>query len=203
MRVLLPRAASNHKSKKKKKSSAEASDQSAEKNASGKKASKIDVNTASKEDLDALPGIGDAYAQKIIEGRPYKSKSDLVRKGVLPASEYDKVKDQIAARQSKSSVAETSSDVTRPSSSAKANAQPKASPSQNTESSSGQAAQETQTAPEKGMVWVNLDSGVYHREVDRWYGKTKHGKYMSESDAQKAGYRASKSGSSKTSKEEE
>jgi competence protein ComEA len=88
------------KSKKKKKSSAEASDQSAEKNASGKKASKIDVNTASKEDLDALPGIGDAYAQKIIEGRPYKSKSDLVRKGVLPASEYDKVKDQITARQS-------------------------------------------------------------------------------------------------------
>jgi hypothetical protein len=80
---------------------------------------------------------------------------------------------------------------------------PRQVPAKNTESSSGQAAQETQTAPEKGMVWVNLDSGVYHREVDRWYGKTKHGKYMSESDAQKAGYRASKSGSSKTSKEEE
>jgi hypothetical protein len=45
-----------------------------------------------------------------------------------------------------------------------------------------------------GMVWVNLDSGVYHHEGDRWYGKTKHGKYMSEADAQKAGYRAAKKG---------
>jgi hypothetical protein len=43
-----------------------------------------------------------------------------------------------------------------------------------------------------GMVWVNLDTKVYHREGDRWYGKTKNGKYMSESDAQAAGYRASK-----------
>jgi len=40
------------------------------------------------------------------------------------------------------------------------------------------------------MVWVNTDSGVYHKPGTRWYGKTKQGKYMSESDAQKAGYRA-------------
>jgi hypothetical protein len=44
------------------------------------------------------------------------------------------------------------------------------------------------------MVWVNLKTGVYHREGDRWYGKTKNGKFMTESDAQKAGYRASKQG---------
>jgi hypothetical protein len=40
------------------------------------------------------------------------------------------------------------------------------------------------------MVWVNTDSGVYHKPGTRWYGKTKQGKYMTEGDAQKAGYRA-------------
>ena len=51
-----------------------------------------------------------------------------------------------------------------------------------------------QADAQPGMVWVNTDSGVYHREGDRWYGKTKHGKYMSEGDATKAGYRAAKTG---------
>jgi len=49
--------------------------------------------------------------------------------------------------------------------------------------------------PAKGMVWVNTDSGVYHKEGSRYYGKTKQGKYMTEADAQKAGYKPSKSGS--------
>jgi len=44
------------------------------------------------------------------------------------------------------------------------------------------------------MVWVNTDSGVYHKEGSRYYGKTKTGKYMSEADAQKAGYRVAKNG---------
>jgi hypothetical protein len=42
------------------------------------------------------------------------------------------------------------------------------------------------------MVWVNTETKVYHREGDRWYGKTKHGKYMTEPDATAAGYRASR-----------
>jgi hypothetical protein len=42
------------------------------------------------------------------------------------------------------------------------------------------------------MVWVNTETGVYHKEGDRWYGKTKEGKWMTESDAEKAGYRVSK-----------
>jgi hypothetical protein len=45
------------------------------------------------------------------------------------------------------------------------------------------------TTPQKGMVWVNTDSGVYHREGDHWYGKTKDGKFMSEEEAKKAGFR--------------
>src|SRR5438067_13744970 len=60
-----------------------------------KSKSKLDLNTASKKELDALPGIGDTYAQKIIEGRPYTSKSDLVKIGVLPSSAYDKNKDEV------------------------------------------------------------------------------------------------------------
>jgi hypothetical protein len=47
------------------------------------------------------------------------------------------------------------------------------------------------------MVWANLDTKIYHREGDRWYGKTKHGKYMTESDAQAAGFRAAKNGRGK------
>jgi hypothetical protein len=52
----------------------------------------------------------------------------------------------------------------------------------------------SQPAPHagSGMVWVNTDSGVYHKEGTRYYGKTKTGKYMSEADAQKAGFRAAK-----------
>ena len=53
------------------------------------------------------------------------------------------------------------------------------------------------TAPAKGMVWVNTSSKIYHYEGDRWYGKTKEGKFMTEADAIKAGYRASKEGAPK------
>jgi hypothetical protein len=48
----------------------------------------------------------------------------------------------------------------------------------------------TQPAKGSGMVWVNIETGVYHKRGTRWYGKTKHGKYMMEADALKAGYRA-------------
>src|SRR6267154_5758776 len=59
----------------------------------------LDINSATKDQLDALPGIGEKYAQKIIDGRPYKSKAELVRKKIIPKSAYAEIKDQIIAKQ--------------------------------------------------------------------------------------------------------
>ena len=61
----------------------------------------LDINSATAAELEALPGIGKAYTAKIIAGRPYRAKNDLVARKIIPASVYSVVKDRIIAKQPK------------------------------------------------------------------------------------------------------
>ena len=144
------------------------------------KGEKVDLNKATEQELEALPGIGPATAKKIIAGRPYSSVKDLSKAGVST-----KTIDGIAPM-----VAVSTAGPTAPS--------PPKTPTavKPTESAKGGGG-EARVPPAKGMVWVNTGSSVFHHEGDRWYGKTKEGKFMTEADAVKAGYRAPKEGGAK------
>lgn len=63
------------------------------------KAEPMDINSATEAQLKTIPGIGDAYAKKIIAGRPYAKKDQLKSKNIIPAATYDKIQDQIIAKQ--------------------------------------------------------------------------------------------------------
>jgi len=63
----------------------------------------IDINSAQKVELWTLPGIDDAYAEKIIDGRPYRATSQLVQKNIISQATYDKIADSISVKRSRTS----------------------------------------------------------------------------------------------------
>lgn len=158
----------------------------------------VDVNTASEAELEALPGIGPATAKKIIAGRPYASVKDLSKAGVS-AKTMDKIAPMVTVGPSAAAApAAPAPAAAKPTEAAKSAPAPAA--NKPTEAAKS-APTEARVPPAKGMVWVNTKSGVFHSEGDRWYGKTKEGKFMTEADAVKAGYHASKEGASTTKKQ--
>ncbi len=151
------------------------------KSASQPSTTPLDLNAASEADLIALPGVGPATAKKIIAGRPYKSVDDLKKAGVSAAA-LAKMAPLVTVKAAAAAAGATA--VAQP---ARPASPPVATPSATT----------AQQAPAKGMVWVNLNTKVFHREGDRWYGKTRSGQFMTEADALKAGYHEAKPGAAK------
>jgi DNA uptake protein ComE-like DNA-binding protein len=81
---------------------ADKKDKAPAKTATAKEADKqglVDINSASKEELQTLEGIGASYSDKIVSGRPYKGKNELAKKKIIPQATYDKIKDKIVAKQ--------------------------------------------------------------------------------------------------------
>jgi DNA uptake protein ComE-like DNA-binding protein len=140
----------------------------------------VDLNTATEAELEALPSVGAATAKKIVAGRPYATVSDLSKAGLTPKT--------ITTITPLVTVANAATTTPAPST-APATATTPASKTSKTATVGT-----PQVPPVKGMVWVNLSTKVYHKEGDIYYGNTKNGKFMTEADAIKAGYRASKTG---------
>jgi hypothetical protein len=154
---------------------------------------KVNINTATPEELAHLPGMTKSKAAKVVAGRPYASADDLSKSG-LTAKQIEKIKPLVSyegAAANAAPPAATAATATGAPSAAKPEHARKASNTASTGSASAESVT-AQVPPQHGMVWANAKSKVYHVEGDRYYGKTKNGQWMTEAEAIKAGYRKSK-----------
>jgi len=163
----------------------------------------VDLNSASAAELTSVPGIGDATAKKIIAGRPYSSVADLKKTG-MSANQLAQITPMVTVKGGgiPGSIPATVPTNNGPKMAPSAPMSPAAasprvpagmpSPNPTPKSAKNMPTVPYTAPPSAGMVWVNKETKVYHKQGDRWYGRTKEGAYMTEADATKAGFRASK-----------
>lgn len=154
---------------------------------------KVDLNTASEEQLQELPGIGVAYSKRIVANRPYASVDELNKAG-LPVSTLNKIEGLVVVHTSRSARHEIPA-AKRERSTADNSEKPSARDTRKTETEAQNTSYKSETeienASDQGLVWLNTESKIYHRSSSRWYGKTLNGKFVTESEAKQEGARES------------
>ncbi|MBS0222478.1 MAG: helix-hairpin-helix domain-containing protein [Proteobacteria bacterium] len=163
----------------------------------GKSGEMVDINSASKDELQELKGVGATRANAIIKGRPYKSADELVHRKILPQNVYDGIKTKVVAKAAATSAKEADAKPASPTplrtratgedrpTAAKA---AKAAPADEFKAET----EARKHCPSDTVVWVNTDSKIYHYNGASDYGKTKQGAYMCQKESDAAGFRAAR-----------